>query len=58
VRDNGEGFVLPETMGSMVKEGRLGLVGMQERIQLLNGNLKIQSEPGKGTTVIVEAPIK
>jgi len=57
VKDDGKGFAMPETMGNMVKEGRLGLVGMQERIQLLNGSLKIQSEPGKGTTVIVEAPI-
>jgi len=57
VKDDGKGFAMPETMGNMVKEGRLGLVGMQERIQLLNGNLKIQSEPGKGTTVMVEAPI-
>jgi PAS domain S-box-containing protein len=57
VKDNGKGFAMPETMGNMVKEGRLGLAGMQERIQLLNGSLKIQSEPGKGTAVIVEAPI-
>ncbi len=57
VKDNGKGFAMPETMGNMVKEGRLGLVGMQERIQLLNGSLKIQSEPGKGTTVIVETPL-
>lgn len=57
VKDDGKGFAMPETMGNMVKEGRLGLVGMQERIQLLNGSLKIQSEPGKGTSVIVEAPV-
>lgn len=57
VKDNGKGFAIPETMGNMVKEGRLGMVGMQERIQLLNGSLKIESEPGKGTAVIVEAPI-
>jgi PAS domain S-box-containing protein len=57
IRDNGKGFILPETMGDLVKAGRLGLAGMQERIQLLNGSLKIESEPGKGTTVTVEAPI-
>ena len=57
VRDNGKGFALPETMGDLVKAGRLGLAGMQERIQLLNGSLKIDSEPGRGTTVTVEAPI-
>jgi PAS domain S-box-containing protein len=57
VRDYGKGFTLPETMSDLVKAGRLGLAGMQERIQLLNGSLKIESEPGKGTTVTVEAPI-
>ena len=57
VKDDGKGFAMPETMGNMVKEGRLGLVGMHERIQLLNGSLKIESQPGKGTTVVIEAPI-
>jgi len=57
VKDNGKGFTLPETMSDLVKAGRLGLAGMQERIQLLNGSLKIESEPGRGTTVTVEAPI-
>lgn len=57
VSDNGKGFALPETMGDLVKAGRLGLAGMQERIQLLNGSLKVESEPGSGTTVTVEAPI-
>lgn len=57
IRDNGKGFSLPETIGDLVKAGRLGLAGMQERIQLLDGSLKIESEPGKGTIVTVEAPI-
>jgi PAS domain S-box-containing protein len=57
VKDNGKGFALPETMGDLVKAGRLGLAGMQERIQLLNGSLKIESETGRGTTVTVEAPV-
>jgi len=57
VRDNGKGFTLPGTTGDLVKGGRLGLAGMQERIQLLNGILKVESQPGKGTTVTVEAPI-
>ena len=57
VRDNGRGFYIPETTGDLVKQGRLGLAGMQERIQLIGGNLKIISEPGKGTMVTIEAPI-
>ena len=57
IRDNGKGFTLPEKVGDLLKKGRLGLAGMQERIQLLNGSLKIESQPGKGTTVVIEAPI-
>lgn len=57
IKDNGKGFVLSETMGDLVKGGRLGLAGMQERVELLNGSLKLESEPGKGAAVIVEAPV-
>jgi signal transduction histidine kinase len=56
VKDNGTGFDLPETTGDLVKQGRLGLAGMQERIQLAGGSLRIKSRLGKGTTVVVEAP--
>ena len=58
IRDNGRGFALPEKVGDLLKKGKLGLAGMQERIQLLNGSLKIESQPGKGTTVVIEAPIQ
>jgi len=58
IRDNGKGFALPEKVGDLLKKGKLGLAGMQERIQLLNGSLKIESQPGKGTTVVIEAPIQ
>jgi two-component system sensor histidine kinase DegS len=57
VKDNGKGFDLPETTGDLVKQGRLGLAGMEERIQLVGGNLRIESRPGEGTTVVVEAPV-
>lgn len=57
VKDNGKGFALPETTGDLVKGGRLGLAGMYERVQLLGGSLKMESAPGKGTKVTVEAPI-
>jgi PAS domain S-box-containing protein len=56
VKDNGQGFYLPETTGDLVKRGRLGLAGMQERIKLVGGSLKISSKPGKGTIVTIEAP--
>ena len=57
VQDNGKGFDLPGMMGDLVKAGRLGLAGMQERAQLLGGSAKVESQPGKGTSVTVEAPV-
>jgi len=57
VTDNGVGFRLPESLGDLSRTGKLGLVGMQERVRLLDGSLVIQSEVGKGTTVMVEAPL-
>ncbi len=57
VKDNGKGFELPERIEDLAVAGKLGLVGMQERAQLIGGRLTLQSEPGKGTTVTVEVPI-
>lgn len=57
VSDNGKGFELLERMGDLASIGKLGLAGMQERTRLLDGSLKVESEPGKGTTVAVEAPV-
>jgi len=57
ISDDGVGFKLPENLGILPQTGKLGLAGMQERVQLLSGNLELKSELGKGTTVIVEAPI-
>ena len=58
IRDNGKGFQLPDTVGDLSHSGKLGLVGMHERVSLLSGSLDIQSQPGKGTTVKVSVPLK
>jgi signal transduction histidine kinase len=52
VRDNGIGFALAGVDGK-----RLGLLGMRERAELLNGVFTVQSEAGKGTQISVELPI-
>ncbi len=57
VSDNGKGFDLPRPIGDLARDGKLGLAGMQERAQLLGGTLKVQSDPGKGTTITVELPL-
>jgi len=57
IRDNGKGFELPRTLGELARIGKLGLAGMEERARLLGGSLTVQSQPGKGTTVILNAPV-
>jgi signal transduction histidine kinase len=49
VHDDGRGFDPQNTRG-------LGMVGMEERVRRLNGNLRIESQPGKGTTVFAHLP--
>jgi len=56
VGDNGKGFEMPERMGDLARIGKLGLAGMQERVQLLGGNLTIDTGPGKGTSLTVTVP--
>jgi signal transduction histidine kinase len=58
IHDNGKGFELPETVGDLSHSGKLGLVGMQERVLLINGSLVIKSEKDRGTLVTVSVPIK
>jgi signal transduction histidine kinase len=50
VEDNGIGFDPRVTQNPM----HLGLWGMQERVQMVNGKLSIESAHNKGTKVIVE----
>jgi signal transduction histidine kinase len=54
VADNGKGFKLSKSMNELARDGKLGLAGMQERAQLLNGTVTVESEPGKGTKVVVD----
>lgn len=53
VHDNGRGISEAEISGSK----SLGLVGMQERIHLLSGELDIRGAPGQGTTILVKIPL-
>jgi PAS domain S-box-containing protein len=53
VRDSGLGF---DTEAAMYNRG-LGLVSMQERINLVNGTFSIDSRPGCGTTIHARLPL-
>jgi signal transduction histidine kinase len=53
VEDDGKGF------GAGGGEGEgLGLIGMKERVGLLDGRLAIESTEGAGTTVVAEVPMR
>jgi two-component system, NarL family, sensor histidine kinase UhpB len=51
IRDNGRGFAQQEG-----KVTRFGLIGMRERVQALEGEFRIDSSPGGGTTVTAILP--
>jgi signal transduction histidine kinase len=54
IEDDGIGF---DHDSANTKSQRLGLYGMRERTELLNGKFTIESEPGKGTSIYVEVPV-
>ena len=54
VEDNGRGFSVPERLETYVTQGKLGLARIEQQVRLLGGVMHIRSEPGKGTTLIVE----
>jgi signal transduction histidine kinase len=59
VEDNGQGFYLPERKPETNGESlgaHLGLLGMRERAELLDGTLTILTRPGQGTRVDLVLP--
>lgn len=57
VSDDGKGFDVQAAREDARKGKSLGLLGMQERMQLLGGRLDFNSSPGKGTDVIAYFPL-
>lgn len=53
IEDNGIGFN-PEEINN--KKDSYGLIGMKERVDLLEGEMTIKSEPNSGTKIIVSIP--
>ncbi|HUR55491.1 MAG TPA: PAS domain S-box protein [Gemmataceae bacterium] len=54
VEDDGRGF---DTESAPSGDHRLGILGMRERATLAGGSLSVESEPGRGTTVIARIPL-
>jgi two-component system sensor histidine kinase UhpB len=57
VRDDGVGFDIAGTLERAVSEGHLGLLGMKERVEILGGQLEVDSQSGVGTRIRVSLPV-
>lgn len=51
IKDNGKGFD-----PTMKRDKSFGLIGMRERVEMLEGEMEISSKIGKGTTIFIKVP--
>lgn len=56
IADNGKGLSEHFDLATLASEGHYGLLGMSERVALLEGRLFIQNQPGGGVILQVELP--
>jgi two-component system sensor histidine kinase DegS len=56
VEDDGRGFDVERTLQRAARRGRLGLVGLAERVRLLGGRLSVESAPGGPTRITAALP--
>jgi hypothetical protein len=56
IEDNGKGFDIQEMKKRQLSNPRAGLQNIRNRVQLLNGQKELFSEPGKGTKLHIIIP--
>lgn len=57
IRDNGKGFNVDSATVKSAQTSHFGLVGMRERIELVDGTLDIQSDMEEGTRITMYIPL-
>jgi len=57
IEDDGAGFDVQTIRRDRSRKG-LGLIGMEERLTAVGGNLLIESSPRRGTTLLIRVPVK
>jgi len=55
IEDNGRGFSCPKHLDSLATRGKLGLLGIKQRIDFLGGTFEIRSRSREGTKLLIEA---
>jgi signal transduction histidine kinase len=58
VADAGAGFDVSSADARARRDGRIGLIGMRERMRRLGGELRVESAPGEGTSVRARLPLR
>jgi len=58
IRDNGKGFDFSQTLDSAISVGRVGLLGMKQRAEMLGGDIRVKTGEGAGTAIILSLPIQ
>jgi len=58
IEDDGKGFDKKNRLAAATSEKRMGVRSMKERVSLLNGKMRINSRPAKGTKIFIEVPYK
>jgi signal transduction histidine kinase len=56
VTDDGRGFSPAKNISHLLRAGKLGLLGMKERAELVGGSFELRSDPGRGTQVVARVP--
>lgn len=56
IADDGMGFEVERALAKAVQRGRLGLVGIAERVRMLGGVFQVESSPGGPTTLKFSLP--
>jgi len=57
ISDDGVGFDVVSTLRYGAHDEHLGLMGMQERVALVDGEIEIDSGPGRGTEIVARLPL-
>lgn len=57
ITDNGCGFSVEQVTAKARQHSQFGLVGMKERVDLLQGKIDIESAIGQGTKIKIQVPI-
>jgi len=58
VEDDGKGFLVDVESEAAAQRGSLGLINLRERAELVEGQLTIESQPGRGTKIRLVVPLK